>query len=94
MQDRKFVVAYLSLHKGELVQQVVYSQTAYTAVCDFLGTIPIGCKTLEDLKQYAADSDMYISVLEIDQPCTLQGFFTLCRKGNIYIILALLGVSK
>jgi hypothetical protein len=65
LQDKKFVVAYCSQHEGRVEQKVVYAKDHFSAACDYFGIVPLGCHTLEDMYDYAADMDAYLSVLEI-----------------------------
>lgn len=65
LQDKKFVIAYCSLHEGAIKQKVVYAKDGFSAACDYFGIVPLGCHTLEDMYDYAADMDAYFSVLEI-----------------------------
>lgn len=64
-QDRKFVVAYASLHNGEITQKVVYAPDAYSALCDYFGTKPSGVRTVDDFYEWAYDLDSFVNILEI-----------------------------
>jgi len=70
---KKFVVAYLSLHDGELVQEIVEANSALEAGLSYLNwwdeheedvraVIP---KTLEDLYNEVYNGDCFINVLEL-----------------------------
>lgn len=69
MTKSTFVVAHLSLHVGEIVQEVITADDAFQAMKIFLDPFREGgydhCKTEEDIYQIVADQDGYISVIQI-----------------------------
>lgn len=65
-----FVVAYLSLHDGKLKQEVVYTKTPLQAAVAYLGIDAEEFKSMEDVYDYCASADSYISVLEVNNTLT------------------------
>ena len=69
MTKSTFVVAYLSLHKGEIEQEVITAEDQFNAMKTFLDPFREGfydhCKTEEDIYQIVADQDGYISVMRL-----------------------------
>ena len=56
------VLAYLSLHTGEIKQIIYDDYKPLAAMNDFLDT---NFDTEEDVYQYCSDTDSYISYIEI-----------------------------
>jgi len=64
---RTFVVAYLSLHDGALKQQLIYATDQLAAANLVLDT---SHDTMELVYEYAANTDSWISVLEVNNTLT------------------------
>ncbi len=62
MTNEIFVVAYLSLFDGSIDQKLIFAPSELSALNQYLKTHFL---TEEEVYQYCADSDSYISVLQI-----------------------------
>lgn len=60
-----FVVAYLSMHVGEIEMEEVSAKDELDALLTFLDADRDVFDTLEKLYQYCADTDSYIGVYKL-----------------------------
>ncbi len=58
----EYIVAFLSLHSGELVQQKVSSYSIYGAMIQYLDISSEDYLNEEGVYQYCADCEAYINV--------------------------------
>ena len=65
--NKHYIVAYLSLHNGELFQYPQYCATEVAAANLVLDT---SFTSMEQVYDYCANSDCWISVLEINNTLT------------------------
>jgi hypothetical protein len=65
--NKPFVVAYISLHVGALEQEVVYAKSELEAANAYLDS---NYSNMEELDEFMAASDSWISVLEFNNTLT------------------------
>lgn len=65
--NKHYVVGYLSLHVGELVQHECYAVSEVAAANLVLQTT---FATMDEIYNYCANCDAYISVLEVNNTLT------------------------
>jgi hypothetical protein len=58
----KYVIAFLSLHDGELKQTLVIDESQLAALNSYLKT---EFETLDEVYSYCADSDSWISIIQV-----------------------------
>lgn len=63
-EPKRYVVAFLSLHTGELVQHQHYAHTEADAASWVLG---VDFTNMDQVHDYCANTDSYISILEINE---------------------------
>lgn len=70
MNINKYVIAYLSLHEGELKQEIILASSKLEAVKTFLKTQYdfsdlSAYSSIEQLEEYSYNCDAFINVIEI-----------------------------
>lgn len=64
----KYVVAFLSMHDGELLQEIVEAESKYAACKSYLdiNDADLDLPNMECIYNYAANTDCWISVIQIN----------------------------
>ena len=64
----KYVVAFCSLHSGDIKQEIVFARTKYLAMLSYLGlkNDDLYEATEEGIYEYASNTDSFITALQIN----------------------------
>lgn len=62
-----YIIAFLSLHEGELTQVIVQAKSPYFALLSYLRLVDCESEypTIDSIYSYCANADSYISVIEV-----------------------------